>query len=281
MSTLVRFPAYRHYDEMRRGINDSVMGLLAGAGLASHLLNPMVHANVPLAMIFPDIDQISRFDLSIDKAREVLGDSGQHVARMAIPYTLALHEDYMKRCLELLVADGKVSASQANSTSASKMHELLERACPGSFPRDSLSQFHVLREMRNCLIHRAGKVDGRFVATVATWNSGAEAGWVKQVGHSPRRLSNGSHLQLSVGEVVMAFAVSKLMARSANQMLLGSVNMSTWVDVVIRDLQEFGPGVPANKDERLRKLQGYARHLYAPLGLSEPELLSGLSRAGY
>jgi hypothetical protein len=265
---------------MRREVNDSIMGLLAGAGLASHLLHPMVKADVPLSTIFPEIGEVTRFNLSIKQAQSILNNSGTHVARMALPYLLSLHEDYIKACLDLLVKEGLVTAKKSESTSPSKAHAIIEAATGESFPSSSLVQFHVLREMRNCLTHRGGLVDERLIGTIKSLSRNAEAGWKKQTGSTPCNLKKGDTLNVSTGEVVMTLAVSKKLARCANKIVTDSLSKSTWVDVILDDVEEFGPGIPANADERLRKVEGYARHYYSATGITRRELKEGLDRMG-
>jgi hypothetical protein len=278
---LAQFPAYRRYEKMRRAVNDSVMGLFAGAGLASHLLHPMVNAPVSLSVIFPDIKEISRFNLSIEKAQSILDDSGAHIANMALPYLMSLHEDYMKSCLDLLAKDGLMTAKAAAKSPASKMHEDFEQAIGSPLPQDSLKQFHVLREMRNCLIHIGGIIDDRLVAAATACTKGAISGWINVVKNSPTALQEGTPLRIGTGELVLAFAVSKLLARTVNELLVTELTRSTWVDVILEDMKNLGPGIPANIDERTRKITGYVRHNYMAIGATDTELQDGLTRMGY
>ncbi|WP_181861048.1 hypothetical protein [Streptomyces diacarni] len=240
----------------------------------------MVKADVPLSKIFPHIVEIERFNLSISQASEILENSGSHVAGMALPYLLAMHEDYVRSCLGLLAREGKLTTKKANSTPASKMHATMERAATQDFPVDSLSQFHVLREMRNCLTHRGGIVDERLTEAANSLSRGAEAGWKKQTTYAPRRFKEGDPLTVGTGEVVMTLAVVKNLARCANRIIADALSVSTWVDVALEDIEEFGPGIPRNKDERLRKIQGYARHYYAAICIKQEDLEEGLARMG-
>ncbi|MEV6993408.1 hypothetical protein AB0N87_30130 [Streptomyces sp. NPDC093228] len=278
---LAQFPAYRQYEQLRRSVNDSVMGLFAGAGLASHLLHPMVKAAVPLSLIYPDVEEISRFDLSIEEARAILDDAGPHIANMALPYLMSLHEDYMGSCLALLVRDGLITARSVSRSAASRMHEDFEQAIGSPLPAGSLQQFHVLREMRNCLIHRGGVIDERLVVAASACSRGAIAGWRKVAENSPRALKPGDSLRIGTDELVLGFAVSKLLARAVNELLIGGLTRDTWVDIILEDMNEFGPGIPANIDERTRKVIGYARHNYPGVGATPDELREGLTRMGY
>ncbi|MEU5985040.1 hypothetical protein [Streptomyces sp. NPDC047434] len=281
MAPLAQFHAYRQYEQMRRAVNDSVMGLFAGAGLASLLLHPMTQAPAPLSMIFPRIEEISRFDLSIEKARAILDDAGPHIGNMALPYLLSLHEDYMRSCLELLVKDGLITPKSASKAPVSKIHEEFGVAVGTPLPQDSLQQFHVLREMRNCLIHMGGVIDDRLVAAVAACSHGALAGWTNVTKSSPRAFKKGDPLKIGAGELALGFAVSKLLARTVNEFLVSGLTRPTWIDVILEDMASHGPGIPANVDERLRKALGYARFNYIWIGATPIELQDGLTRMGY
>ncbi|WP_330246333.1 hypothetical protein OHA33_27195 [Streptomyces sp. NBC_00562] len=278
---LAQFPAYRQYEQMRRSVNDSVMGLFAGAGLASLLLHPMVNAAVPLSLIYPNVEEISRFDLSIEKARAILDDAGPHIANMALPYLMSLHEDYMGSCLTLLAKDQLISDRAASRPVVSKMHEDFEGAIGSPLPSDSLQQFHVLREMRNCLIHRSGVIDDRLVAAASTCSKGALAGWRNVAKNSPQALKTGGSLKVGTGELVLGFAVSKLLARAVNELLVRELTRDTWIDIILEDMHEFGPGIPANAHERTRKITGYARHNYLAVHATPEELQEGLARMVY
>ncbi|MFH9651494.1 hypothetical protein ACH4MT_11310 [Streptomyces anulatus] len=278
---LAQFPAYRQYEQMRRSINDSVMGLFAGAGLASVLLQPMVRASVPLSAIYPNVENISRFDLSIEKAQAILNDAGPHIANMALPYLMSLHEDYMGSCLILLAKDGLITEKSASRSAASKMHEDFEQAIGSPLPPGSLQQFHVLREMRNCLIHRGGVIDERLVKAASACSKGALTGWFKVAGNSPQNLKLGESLKVGTGELILGFAVSKLLARTVNELLVSELGRDTWIDIILEDVKEFGPGIPKNADERARKVIGYARHKYLGVHATSDELQEGLARMGY
>jgi hypothetical protein len=241
----------------------------------------MVKADVPLATIFPEINEVARFNLSIAQAQLILENSGTHVARMALPYLLALHEDLLNACLHLLAKEKIITLKKALSTSASRAHTVIEVATGQKFPVDSLAQFHVLREMRNCLVHKGGIADARLVETVNDLSRGAVAGWKKQTAKTPRNLKEGDSVCISTGEIVLALAVTKKLARCANTIAADSLSRTTWVDVALEDIQEFGPGIPANKDERFRKVQGYVRHYYSAAGITQQDLEAGLIRLGF
>jgi hypothetical protein len=82
------------------------MGLLAGALMAAHMLQLTRGSDRLLPEIFPDIPHIRRFNLTTTAARDILSAGDVHLGAMAVPYALAIHEDYLKTCLLLLQRGG-------------------------------------------------------------------------------------------------------------------------------------------------------------------------------
>lgn len=103
---IVRFGAYRQYEQTRTEASNAVMGLLAGAGMAAHMLRLTDGSDRLLPEIFPKVAHIGRFNLTTDAAREILTAGDVHLGAMAVPYALAIHEDFLKTCLGLLQRGG-------------------------------------------------------------------------------------------------------------------------------------------------------------------------------
>lgn len=110
---VVRFPGYRDWEEKRVEASNAMMGLLAGAQLAAHLLKLTEGSNHLLPEVFPQVDHIGRFNLTTQEASAILASADTHLGAMSVPYALALHEDYLKTCLGLLLVQD--SARRARS----------------------------------------------------------------------------------------------------------------------------------------------------------------------
>jgi hypothetical protein len=101
--TIVQFAAYRRYEATRAEANNSMMGLLVGAQLAAHLLKLTEGSQRLIPEVFPQVAHIGRINLTSEAARGILVDAESHLGAMSVPYVLALHEDFLKTCVELLV----------------------------------------------------------------------------------------------------------------------------------------------------------------------------------
>ncbi|HWR46741.1 MAG TPA: hypothetical protein VN327_03825 [Pseudonocardiaceae bacterium] len=268
----VRFAEYRRYEARRVEASNAMMALPAGAGMASHLLQLTCGSKHLLPEVFPQVPHIGRFNLPSERAREILDAADVHLGAMSIPYALAIHDGFLRECLGLLVTARACTtrqAAQANGQLAAK-HPLIAQSTGGAFTADSLGQLTTLRLMRNCMIHEGGRADQTLLNDLATWTPSIEAGWVKLTGNNPRQLRLGAELSFGHGEMILALAVTKVLAREANQLLQPKVPRSQWADMLIADLVDSDSHVLRASDFG-RRAGGFAKFHYAPLQLSDTE----------
>ena len=182
-ASVVNFPAFRQHTEARQAANTAMMGLLVGSQMAAHLLSLVEGSDLLLPSIFPGVPHVGRFNLTAKIARDVLIRADEHLGTMAVPYAMSIHEDLMRSCIEL---SGNTPPHQAKY-----LHSALESFTGGNFHADSMSQFHVLREMRNATIHSGGVIDQRVPDCVNDMSQPALVNWERIAGRSPQRLVTG------------------------------------------------------------------------------------------
>lgn len=274
---IVRFADYRQYEQIRIDASNAVMGLLAGAQMAAHMLQLTEGSDRLLPEIFPRIPHIGRLNLTTGVAREILTEGDIHLGAMAVPYALAIHEDYLKTCLALLQRGGISLSKSPGDFKLANQHEEIERVTGKAFTAASLEQLHTLRLMRNCTIHSGGRVNNALVNKLASWTPDAEMGWVRLTRRSPRALQIGDAITFGHGEVLIALAVTKTLAREANQFLQPTLPRNLWADLVIEDLEAEAPAALTAPDV-LRRASGIARFHYGLLKLTETEISAALKR---
>ncbi|MEU9609936.1 MULTISPECIES: hypothetical protein [Streptomyces] len=274
---IIRFLEYRQYEGTRIEVNNSMMALLAGAGIASHFLQLTDGSDRLLPEIFPRVPHIGRFNLSSSAARGMLDSAESHLASMSVPYVLAVHEDYLKTCIALLERAGASSPGTAKGAKLFNAHGTIERDTGGTFSQVSLHQINSIRLMRNCLVHAGSRVSPELVKHVGSSTPQIETAWLKVAGRSPSRLQLGDTVDFGFGEVTIALAATKVLAREANEMLQLRLNSETWADLLIEDAAET---VPQNVRSplALNKLRGKARFDYAPAQLADTDIIDALAR---
>lgn len=282
MASIVRYAQYRQFDAERVKINDAVMGLLAGSQLASHFLQLTEGSNYFLADIFPNVSHIARFNLRSDLARDILGSAEDHLVNMAIPYILALHEDYMKHCLDLLVHANVMSKTQAKDTTSSTAHAEFETRLGTSFTPESLELFQILRLMRNCRIHSGGRVSTPLASALAALSPGAHSAWRAITKTSLEVRSKGELVMMGQSDLVAAFALTKRLTDEANVTLGQTYPRDLWADMLVEDMIDYfgklNRGVNLMQVER--RIEGFSRTHYDVLRLTDTELASAFAKVG-
>ncbi|GGL98814.1 hypothetical protein GCM10010129_48150 [Streptomyces fumigatiscleroticus] len=273
MSKYVFFPEFRDHDSTRIEVNSAIMGLLAGSHMAAHLLKLTEGSDHLLAEVFPRIPHIKRFNLTTSVANGILQSAESHLGAMAVPYVLGAHEDYMKACLRLVEKHTSVNLG-ANNVKSANQHEKLQDNSASKFSADTLDQFHLVRKMRNCTIHAGGLADRRLQNHCNNMGAGARAGWERLAGYAPSFQDGQDFVKLGHRETVAALAITKNLARQANAILQVCIPRPAWGEILMKDLDEVGPGLPKDPAERLRKVRGYARFRYSALRFTEQEIVS-------
>ncbi|MFJ3512968.1 hypothetical protein [Streptomyces luteogriseus] len=279
--TIVHFPEYRAYNEERVRASDAMMALLAGSRLAENTLRLTDGSTRLLPEIFPAVPHIRRMNLTTENARSLLSQAERHLGAMAVPYALAIHEDYVKTCFVLLLRDGQISSGEIRGADASSMHRLFEQKAGKQLPGDSIEQYHLIRRMRNAVIHAGGKPKQGLVTAANSLTPGTLAQWMKVTGESPAtRVKLGVPVTFSHGELVLALAVTKRISQEMNFALRDSLSRNTWADVALEDFIAEHPRL-VHIAQRKRKLVGFLRSYYQALNLTDVETTAAMQRAGW
>lgn len=277
---VVRYREYRDYDKRRIDINDSMMALLAGSQLASHMLQLTDGSQYLLGEIFPNVTHIARFNRTSDVARKILLDAESHLGAMAVPYALALHEDYIIGATEFLVEVGIMTANEVQNLNASKMHSAFADACGASFSEPLLQVFHLIRRMRNCQIHAGGRANQSVVNYLDDMNLMAKQLW-QSLTHAPLPvLEVGTPIIFEQKELGATLAATKRLAEEANGFLATVYPRSKWAHRLVADWRtEFGSR-QLNPVQTLRKVRGFSRMYYGELALTDAEIEQALDASG-
>jgi hypothetical protein len=271
----VKFAAYRDYDAARVDASNAMMALLAGAQLAAHLLRLSEGSSRLLPEVYPRVPHIGRFNLTSDKAREILDAADAHLGAMSVPYALAIHEDFLKTCLSLLHRGHLCSVGTVNNTKLAGQHAAISTATGSAFGSGAVGQLNVLRTMRNCTIHAGGRASPALVAAIGSLTPAAEVAWVRLAKRSPRGIRVGDRVTFHQGELILALAVTKTLGREANIMLQSALPRTLWAELVVEDLLTTHPTARRAPDG-LRAARGLARFHYGPLALTDAELTAAL-----
>lgn len=273
---MVRFRAFREYEHHKAEANNAMMALLAGAQLSAHLLRLTEGSDRLLPEVFPAVDHIQRFNLKSDDARTILLGADAHLGKMAVPYVLSLHEDYMRTCVEML-AQNKLCSSALAKRNLIDLHPGFERTTGHMYDTDMMSYMTVLRLTRNAVIHNGSTMTQALHDELAKWTAPQEKGWFDLAKRNPRTLRVGDRIDFGQGEMIAALAITKRLDRETNVGLQAALPRTCWAGLVVDEIVADQPRVLHDTKLALRKAQGIARHHYGVIGLTDVELSSEIA----
>lgn len=278
----VQFPIYREYEHKRQDANNAIVALLAGSTLAVHTLQLTEGSTRLLPEIFPAVPHISRFNLRPDGAAEILRNAGSHLAVVTMPYALAIHEDFVMKCIGWLRSDLKLGAAGTSQIDSSNMHDSLAAIVGSTYDASTgakLEIFHLFRLMRNCHIHRGGAVTKVLREHISGMSSLARSRWFDLTHREPAKIEQSGQAEYSLFDIFAVFAVSKDLARAVNDVLHGGLSRALWAETCIRDFQSQTSRQPRSNSWG-RGLVGYATHRYGSLHLTQDELFAAAAQMG-
>jgi hypothetical protein len=283
---VVKFPAYRDFDAARIAANDAMMALLIGARLGEHdLKTSAASPETRLPTLFDQIENIRRVNRTVGDAARLLMQAERHLVQMAIPYALAVHGAFVARSVSMLRDDGLDSQSptwtnpwraDVNEIPLSVAHEYLEERLGRTLPADLLEMFHLARRLRNRVVHHGGRAGSRLPAEYRHLSAPVRASWERLAGRQITVDVDGQ-LDLLEGELIAVLATSRHLADEVNGVLAVTLSRTYWARTVVDDYATEEPQRFRARPQRLRRVRGYARTRYLPLGLTDAELSQALA----
>ena len=259
--------------------DNAVMALLVGAQLAYSSLSIAQGSSVSLSAMFPGVRHIERFQLRPDRARRELAASEEHLARIAIPYALSVHEDYVTQVKDDLVGISLPLALQGRRWNAENMHAiLLDSLGQPSLP--DLTTFEALRRLRNSLIHSGGVVDAYVEAGINMLSPDALTRWEQVAGRPPGDSIKSGTVDVGAGEVMLAFSAARHLSLVLHDATLTAFPASFWLNDCVDDFLR-GHRETLRSGRLLRaKLEHYAEQYYEDFAFTWSELFGAAQRAG-
>jgi hypothetical protein len=209
-----------------------MMALLAGSYLAMNTLRLTEGSTLRLSEIFPKVEHIKRFDQRASKAQHELRQAEPHLAAIAVPYALSLHEAFVISCAEMLRRFGTAVSGPLN---AKAMHQTVFRAVGVSPPQASMEAFQLLRVMRNSHIHLGGDPSTEFPDALSSLSSNAVKRWITVTGRAPGDILVDGRVLFVIGDVFLAFSVTNALGQDLNRALQQALLPDHWGEVIAED----------------------------------------------
>jgi hypothetical protein len=276
----ILYPDYRGYLEVRRDADNAMMALLAGSRLAAHTLQLTTGSSKLLPEIFPAVPHIGRFSLRTESARQLLLDADAHLGAVAVPYALAVHEDFVTTTLDWLKKLRVRLAPHPKGVKAWNMHEVLFGSVGALDPQPDLTLFHVLRAMRNAQIHNGGEVSKELSDLVADLNTTASQRWEQLTEEPPSQLTSNARLIFTARHIFTSFAITKSLGRAINLAIQRVVPSREWARLAVEDFASQSKK-PRNSDNWMYSLRGSLRARYGPAALTDQDVEAAARVGGF
>jgi hypothetical protein len=268
----LRHPAYREFERWRVETNDAGVAVLLGLRLgAAHLksLPPMLRRERLPELV--DIDDAGRLNLSGDDVIERMRDAEGIYAAMAIPFHVAVFNEFLVTALEMLQADGQgLDVGDPQRLMLGPLRAALGTAGM-AMPEDQDRIMTFAQKLRNSIVHDGAVARAGIVAVWAGLSDGQRAIWTEDAGRTPS-LVIGERIFLGPGEIRATLAVTTHLGRSTNDELERLISRESWARIAVEDWIATSPEKWPDWERRARNVHSYARYEYGTLALTVSEI---------
>lgn len=267
----INYPAFREHSQAAESANNAMMALFVGSQLAAKTLTLTSGSTRLLSEIFPLVPHMSRMDLTAAAATDLIDEAEAHLADVAVPHALALHEGYVNSVRDLLISQGVPVPMLGLKWNAANMHTILFTAMGVALPSGH-DVFELLRRLRNAVIHSASNLDSYAVEPAPLLAAPSAARWIDVVGSPAASLAAGTKLRMGLGEIMIAFSTTRYLTTEINIALGSALPRAFWAETAVRDYANSEPSGFGSAVRLVGKLQRYANLQYGPLALTEGEI---------
>lgn len=257
--------------------NDAGVAVLLGLRLgAAHLqsLPPILRqARLPELV---DIEDARRLNLTGDEVIRKMEEAEQIYAAMAIPFHVAVFNEFLVTALEMLQADGQVAADvKPQKLMLGDLRQALG-AAGVALPQDQEKLLNFAQKLRNSIVHDGGVVRIGIRDIWSGLTTEQQAIWIEDAGRAPV-LVTGERVELAPGEVNAVLATTTHLGKAVIDELERLVSRKRWTQIAVEDWIATVPEKWPDWERRARNAQAYARHEYASLKLTLAEIETELS----
>jgi hypothetical protein len=199
---------------------------------------------------------------------------------VALPYALAVHEDFVISTLDWLKKLRVRLPPHPKGIKAWNMHEVLFSSVQKAEPQPDMALFHMLRVMRNAQIHNGGEVTKELTDLVFALDALASQRWEQLTEDPPAILTSNTKLIFTARHIFTAFAVTKSLGRSINEAIQGTIPCGEWARLAVEDFSSHCKK-PRNSDNWMKSLLRSSKAQYGPANLTDGDLQAAAKAGGF
>ncbi|RZK64223.1 MAG: hypothetical protein EOO85_30055 [Pedobacter sp.] len=273
------FPTYRTFDKFREETNNNVIALLVSSRIgAFHIYQVHNKSDSRLPGIFPNIKDISRFNLYPTESLTYIQSSEHTLISMAITQILSVYEVFIKDAAKILLENGyhdsKVNLRNLERKSIVHVLEFVRKSCGIRKNDVNWRLYDYIRNIRNNVTHALGKVDSDIDYDMLSPKLKTE--WEKRAGRPFSEAMSGNYISFQVGELVAILSLAQVTALNINNRISAKVSKRYWARLAVRDFQTRHPKSSIH-NVPLKKIETYVSMYYGSIEISKQTLKNAIN----
>jgi len=217
--------AYSKFTDARIKANDAMIALLIGSRLSSITIHGLdLSEGELLKAYFNEINLQGheRFNLTSSEALRVLSDAENHLAYMAIPYTLSIYERFVRDVIKILKASECDSIKlmrddEIRDLKLDKMHAIIFTELKIRFDPIDDGLFNVIRQIRNRIMHSGGTSGSHVISEYKNMKKEYKAEWERLAGRPLTSALKDGRFVFNDGELFATLAICQRLVNQINQ----------------------------------------------------------------
>jgi hypothetical protein len=250
-----------------------LLGLRLGRGQLA-ALPPMIRRERLPELV--DVEDAWRLNLPGDEVIAKMREAEAVYAAMAIPFHVAVFNDFLVTALEMMQSDGKaLDAGPPHKLMLGPLREAL-RDAGVRMPYDQDKLMGYAQKLRNSIVHDGGIARQGILDIWQGLSTQQRAIWGEDAGRAPD-LTAGKRVPLGPGEVRATLAATTHLGRALNDELRRMISRPRWLRIIVEDWRSEFPDKWSDWERRAHNAHGWAKHQYAGLDVGVDEIEAALA----
>ena len=230
-----------------------------------------------------DAAVFQHFNRPIREARALLDQARHGVGAIALPYAIALYNDYLVDAVALALLAGVSPPDEGRIPGLASLHRFLEKQCGISLAtKPQMYMFEVVRHMRNSVVHGSRVVDDELAAARRALRDeapNAERDWTNVTKHRLPMFRAGDEIKLSPLDARGSIYAAANLARELNVEVFRWLPAEITADLVVAHYRHVRLSKEWGHTRRERELPKFHARHYAQVPLSPHQLKAAAGRS--
>lgn len=257
--------------------------LIAATYLADRLLGDADQDRFLPDAVPGDAAAFDQVNWPVKTFRALLKDSRHGIGAIALPYAIALYNDYLVDALALVLLAGVSPPADKRTPGLAALHNFLKSNCDISLEhKQQMHMFEVVRHLRNCVVHGTGIVTDELAEARRTLRDDApdaERDWMSVTKHRLPMFKPGDRIKLGPFDARGAIYAAANLAKELNVAVFDWLPNALVADIVVAHYRHVRLDKDWTHTRREQELPKFHSRHYARVMLSSRQLRDAAGRS--